>query len=98
MGLVHRESVFSSIRSPSTVVGLLFEATRVFCDSTEASEWANEPIPSLGGRKPLELWNGGWFTGLSHQPVRRRVESMADAMAGGGIRGVYWRFTRALCI
>ena len=58
MGLVHHESVFSSIRSPSVVAGLLFEATRVFGDSTEASEWANEPIPSLGGRKPLELWNG----------------------------------------
>ncbi len=58
MGLVHHDSLLSSVRPASSVAGLLFEATRVFGDSTEASEWVNEPIPSLGGRKPLELWGG----------------------------------------
>ncbi len=58
MGLIHQNSPVSSLWPATTVAGLLFEATRVFGDSAEASEWVNEPIPSLGGRKPLDLWSG----------------------------------------
>lgn len=58
MGLIQHNSLLSSAPPATTVAGLLFEATRVFGDSTEANEWVNEPIPSLGGRKPLELWAG----------------------------------------
>lgn len=31
------------------------EATRVFGDKDVAEEWLHAPIPSLGGRKPLEM-------------------------------------------
>ena len=58
MGLTHRNTLVAPNRSASTLEGLLFEATRVFGDSTAASEWVNEPIPSLGGRKPLEMLTG----------------------------------------
>ena len=58
MGLIHHNSLLSAQRPATTVAGLLFEATRVFGDSAEANEWVNESIPSLGGRKPLEMWGG----------------------------------------
>ena len=41
-----------------TLSGLLYSATRVFGDSETANEWVNEPIPSLGGRKPAEMMAG----------------------------------------
>ena len=37
---------------------LLRRATEVFGDSKAAIEWLNEEIPSLGGRKPLDLFAG----------------------------------------
>lgn len=58
MGLIHPHPLPAMPQPATTVAGLLFEATRVFGDSTHAGEWVNEPIPSLGGRKPLELWGG----------------------------------------
>ncbi|MBY0504327.1 MAG: MbcA/ParS/Xre antitoxin family protein [Bryobacteraceae bacterium] len=56
MGLTLRHPI-STVPAPTTA-GLLMEATRVFGDSTAASEWVNEPIPSLGGRKPMEMLGG----------------------------------------
>ena len=41
-----------------TLPGLLLDATRVFGDSDAANEWVNEPIPSLGGRKPADMMAG----------------------------------------
>ena len=37
---------------------LLRRATELFGDSKAAIEWLNEEIPSLGGRKPLDLFAG----------------------------------------
>lgn len=58
MGLIHHDSLLTGARPATTTAGLLLEATRVFGDSASASDWANEPIPSLGGRRPLDLWAG----------------------------------------
>lgn len=57
MGLtIHNPS--STAQPALTLSGLLFNATRVFGDSETANEWVNEPIPSLGGRKPAEMMAG----------------------------------------
>ena len=49
MGLTYRDTLLSPTRSASTLQELLFEATSVFGDSTGASEWVIEPVPSMGG-------------------------------------------------
>ena len=102
MGLVHRESVFSSIQSPSTVASLLLEATRVFGDTTETSEWVNEPIPSLGGRKPLELWTGTPEEQQRVLTILGRIEHGIFRCEGGAsavsfiLSGGEWRGCQAL--
>lgn len=39
-------------------IALRKEAVRVFGEATAAEEWLNEPAPSLGDRKPVELIRG----------------------------------------
>lgn len=39
-------------------IALRKEAVRVFGEETAAEEWLNEPAPSLGDRKPVELIRG----------------------------------------
>ena len=45
-------------RRALTTDALLARANQVFGDSVISSEWVNTPVRSLGGRKPLEMWQG----------------------------------------
>ena len=49
---------FFPTQRASTTDALLARAGQVFGDSVISFEWVNAPVRSLGGRKPLEMWQG----------------------------------------
>jgi len=54
----HSKRRAAASRHPASEERLRSEAIRVFGDADVAAEWLREPIPSLDGRKPIDMVNG----------------------------------------